>query len=258
MRDSGWNHTERVYMRHCRRNMQQEYDLLCKFRGHGLIVQAFHVGYVRIQGYGELPALLMEHCAGGSLEAFVKDHVRHFGRGLSYEDARQVMIRANNALRALHLKGIGHGDLKMSNFLFTKAKKSPDAPPALADMGQLKLSDLGCAYVFQPGEPRRDSASTPSHRPPELSRQGASDFRAESWLMGCLLLELRSSRPPFPHLPVEDERRGPAELDNPEGPYHALLNDTEKHLLRALLADPVTRLTMSEIYNHPHYSGYFL
>jgi serine/threonine protein kinase len=248
--------TQEQYLQHCQQTMQKEFDLLSKCKGSPHIVQAYYVGVVHVHGYGSLPALLMEYCAGGCLTDYLARCFEFYKTGLSYEDARHIMNSTYTAMCGFHEKGIGHRDLKSHNVLLTKwPPLQPGQPPLpLSEMGEVRVSDLGLAWEFKPGVPCRLTTSTPDYRPPELDSGRASDLTADSWAFGCLLLSARTAQRPFPHLPVGDARRGPGELDNPQGPYHDLLKPDEKALLRELLEQRGQRKILSDVADgHPAY-----
>jgi serine/threonine protein kinase len=108
--------------------------------------------------------LVMEHCAGGSVDAFTRrrplDQAKVFAWGKTLTDT----------LAAVHRHGVVHHDIKPQNLLLT-------------DDGRLKVADFGVA---------NRNWGTRAYMAPELSLGEASsdDVRIDIYALGITLLEL--------------------------------------------------------------------
>lgn len=106
-------------------------------------------------------------------------------------EAGQITLAILGALGALHQKGIVHRDLKPSNvFLSQHGVKLLDfgvAKPALA------RQDQQAALVTQPGV----LVGTPRYMAPEQINGSDADPRSDLFVVGVLLYEMLSGRPPF-------------------------------------------------------------
>jgi serine/threonine protein kinase len=153
------------------------------------------------------------------------------------------------ALKHLHKEhNMCHRDLKTENCLLQAAKPSsvlfgpvsssssvPDAPPQ-DQTYHLKLADLGIAKQFaEEGGCSGTIMYTPTYRAPEMQAGLKHTLNLDVWLLGALVLECRSSLPPFDHLnripglgPEEKmARRGAEELAREDCPYRKLLTPEE-------------------------------
>jgi serine/threonine protein kinase len=238
--------TKADYLMECEADMQQEQKVLSKAAdpvAHPCIVECYQRGWVEVRGHGFYPALLLEYCPGGSLE----DLMRREGPQLSYERTRRFMIEVCYGVRFLHEIGIAHRDIKPANLLLT----------GMPGEEQVKLADLGCALEVTKARVCGQPVCTPAYRAPEMAENGWHDERVDSWLVGCLLLHLRSGKVPWHFLKEGEEgRRGAAQLDNPASPYYSELGltDVEKKVLRDCLADQSFRPPVSELMlKHPKY-----
>jgi serine/threonine protein kinase len=197
-------------------------------RGSQHIIKCFQRGRVQLPGCGyPLPALLLEYCPGGSL--WDKGKV-DAATAACYID--QVM----RGLQAIHQQGLSHSDLKGANCL-------------LDAQGKVKLCDLGLLEEYTQGVCSDTlEGLTPAYRAPEMKVGHFHDQRVDVWMLGCLLLELRSGKLPFKYLegrPDEEERRRREELDNPESDYYQLLGPEEEKMVKECLKVMEVRPTLS-------------
>jgi serine/threonine protein kinase/tetratricopeptide (TPR) repeat protein len=106
-------------------------------------------------------------------------------------EAGQVALSVLNALGALHQKGIVHRDLKPSNiFLASHGVK-------LVDFGLARpfANDLGVTYgnLTVPGV----VMGTPRYMAPEQIEGSVADARSDLFVLGSVLYEMVTGRPPF-------------------------------------------------------------
>jgi Nif-specific regulatory protein len=123
---------------------------------------------------GERPALVLELVRGTSPD----------GARLPAEMIARLSVRLLLALRALHHRGLLHGDLKPGNMLL------PEGPP-LPAAASARLLDLGLARSFHRADGRTLSG-TPAYLAPEARAGGELDERADLYSLGLTLACLLS------------------------------------------------------------------
>lgn len=141
---------------------------------HPNIVSVFDVGEV-----DNLPYIVMEHLAGGSL----KDRIERTGP-LKAGEAARIGIEVANGLAFAHSKGIIHADLKPSNILFD----ANDHP---------KIADFGIART-----PKEDAATpelfaTAMYVAPERIEGKQATIQSDVYGLGLVLYEMLVGKPPF-------------------------------------------------------------
>ncbi|KLU89049.1 CAMKK/META protein kinase [Magnaporthiopsis poae ATCC 64411] len=141
----------------------------------------------------------------------------------------------------LHAQSIIHRDIKPDNLLLTNEDV-------------LKVVDFGVSEMFEKADDMRTakSAGSPAFLPPELcvARHGnVSGTAADIWSMGVSLYCLRYGRIPFdkstPLEIYEAIKTEPLSLPSDEGEDFADL------MGRIMDKDPVRRITMAELREHP-------
>jgi serine/threonine protein kinase/tetratricopeptide (TPR) repeat protein len=106
-------------------------------------------------------------------------------------EAGQVALSVLSALGALHQKGIVHRDLKPSNiFLAKHGVKLVDFGLARPFTGDLEATD---SNLTNPGF----VMGTPRYMAPEQIEGGVVDARSDLFVLGSVLYEMVSGRPPF-------------------------------------------------------------
>jgi len=101
--------------------------------------------------------------------------------------AMRMFEKAASLVTQLHQQGVAHCDIKMDNLL-------------LLD-GELMLSDFSEAVAFMRPEQAilHESRGTEAYQCPEMFKGSGSDVRAaDTWALGCLLLELVTGTVLFP------------------------------------------------------------
>lgn len=138
--------------------------------------------------------VIMEDCACGELWESVK------GWGCPMQLAKHYLMQVVNACDYLRRAGIVHRDLKGENIL-------------IAARGVIKIIDFGTAkdlenpHIKGSGNKARnktfdDYVGTPQFMPPEVIENKFTDFRSDTWSLGCTFYQVFAGVPPF-HGPSE-------------------------------------------------------
>jgi serine/threonine protein kinase len=170
---------------------------------------------------GEVPYLVTTFVPGKPLDAHVKDH-GPLPRG---HVARVGAVLAE-ALRAIHLAGVVHRDVKPANVMLL------DGEPVLIDFGIAHVADE--SRITHTGL----VMGTPGYLSPEII--GGEDVTAATdwWGWGATLAFAATGRPPFGTGPIEvvldRVRRGQSDIEGVDAGLRATLT-------AALSVDPVRR-----------------
>jgi len=156
-----------------RRNFVKEARSLAQI-SHANVVSVYDVGEV-----DNLPYIVMEHLAGGSLRARI-DRAGPLKAG----DAVRIAIEIANGLTFTHSKGIIHSDLKPSNILFDANDHA-------------KIADFGIART-----PKEDGATpelyaTAMYVAPERVEGKQATVQSDVYGLGLVLYEMLVGKPPF-------------------------------------------------------------
>ena len=156
-----------------RRNFVKEARSLAQI-SHANVVSVYDVGEV-----DNLPYIVMEHLAGGSLKARI-DRTGPLKAG----DAARIAIEIANGLTFTHSKGIIHADLKPSNILFDANDHA-------------KIADFGIART-----PKEDAATpelyaTAMYVAPERVEGKHATIQSDVYGLGLVLYEMLVGKPPF-------------------------------------------------------------
>jgi eukaryotic-like serine/threonine-protein kinase len=154
------------------------------------------------------PALITEHCPGGSLAG----RVRAAGP-LPVAEVVEVGRTVGRALADAHRQGITHRDVKPANILLRGTGE-----PALTDFGLSVRSGVDASGAVD--------ALTPAYAAPETLLDGRNDARSDTYSFGATLYALLTGRPPVdrresepPLVLLERVRAGAvAPIDRPDVP----------------------------------------
>lgn len=123
------------------------------------------------------PFIVMEHCEGGSLRAWV-------GSLRNWRDVAAAMVHALLGLNALHEGGGFHRDLKPDNLLLAV---DVGVPGGLV----VKVGDFGLARAPGSRSPMtRGAGGTDGYIAPEIEAGGEYDARADIYSLGVAASEL--------------------------------------------------------------------
>ena len=141
---------------------------------HPHVVKVFKTG----KAFGRF-YIAMELVAGGHLEHQIRE------RGaLPEAEALQLAIEVAQGLRAAHLVGLIHRDIKPGNILLDSA-------------GSAKIVDFGLALMTKGGVAKPDELwATPYYVPPETIEGLEEDYRADVYAFGATFYHVLAGKPP--------------------------------------------------------------
>jgi tRNA A-37 threonylcarbamoyl transferase component Bud32 len=146
------------------------------------LAQLSNPGIVSVYDVGEvenLPYIVMEHLAGGSL----KDRIDLTGP-LKAGDATRIAIEVANGLAFAHSKGIIHADLKPSNILFDANDHA-------------KIADFGIARTPKEDAQTPELYATAMYVAPERVEGKSATVQTDVYGLGLVLYEMLVGKPPF-------------------------------------------------------------
>lgn len=150
-------------------------------REWAIAAQAAGADVVQVHGHGragDWDYLVMEHLPGGDLAGRI-------GRGVTPDEALDLLAQCAGALARLHALGLVHRDVKPANFLLRA-----DGRVVLADFG-LAVPAGTCAPALGQGM----LVGTPRYVAPEQLQGEAATPAADVYGLGVLLYEMLCGRP---------------------------------------------------------------
>ncbi len=129
-----------------------------------------------------LPYLVTEFAAGGSLRDLLKQHQ---APGLPQDMALTILSEICKALQYAHQRQVIHRDLKPENILFN-------------NKGEVLLADFGISMVLANASIERVEfpGGTPSYMAPEQF-EGVISKESDQYALGCIAYEMFTGRKPF-------------------------------------------------------------
>ena len=159
-------------------------------------------------------------------------------KGLSESQASHIFIQLISVLDYLHnVRHVVHRDLKAENVLLDRNNN-------------IRLVDFGLSKAFTRDDPfLKTTCGSPAYVAPEIIREQPYTASADIWSAGILLYAMTVGQLPFNGENISYMLQQIL-LVNPRMPCH--LTPPLRNLLERLLAkDPKSRVTISEIKNHP-------
>ncbi|OLN97238.1 putative serine/threonine-protein kinase HSL1 [Colletotrichum chlorophyti] len=177
--------------------------------------------------------LVLEYVEQGDLF----DYINTNGR-FKEEDAMFIFRQMMSALQYCHSFNICHRDLKPENILLTSDNK-------------VKIADFGMAALHQSSDHRLVTAcGSPHYAAPELLKhKHYRGDKADTWSLGVILYALLAAC-----LPFDDPDIGALLQKTKRGTYEIpeYLSPEAKDLIRRMLvANPDTRISIKEMWQHP-------
>ena len=161
------------------RASREELDLLRRLQ---------HPSVVRLYGAcSEVSTLhlLMEYCAGGSLDDAIDLQSRHHRRPFPRATVESWVRQLLGALAFVHENHVLHRDVKPANVLLTES------------LARAKLADFGVSRQLDASSLAVTCVGTPYYLAPELISGKGYDGRADVWSLGVILYKLLTLRRPF-------------------------------------------------------------
>lgn len=124
--------------------------------------------------------LVMEYVRGRNLAQVIEERGRFTPRQML-----SVLERICSGLRAAHLEGIVHRDMKPANVL-------------LSDNGEIKITDFGLARAASAHTQSATLVATLSHVSPELVSGAPSDSRSDIYAVGIMIYQMLTGKLPYP------------------------------------------------------------
>ncbi|KAF4336341.1 serine threonine kinase [Fusarium beomiforme] len=212
-------------------HLRKEASILRKLN-HSKVVK--YIEYFEENNHPASNVLVMELCAGGSLQDKVNDNPA----GLKREDILQVLLQIGQALDYFHSKGLFHGDIKPRNILIRTWSPVDVVVGDCAEV--MKVNNINV---------HKRPHGTMSFWSPNIWRHwkhaGKSD---DIWALGISLLAMMGQ---LPHLFVKEHRQYPRKCASHARNLYEINpgHDLVQILLRLLEWDHNKRIIASEMVN---------
>lgn len=165
-------------------NQVETEEAIERFLAEGRIVASLnHPNIITIHDIGIADDefyISMEYVKGGDLKQRIKS-------GITPDQALDYLAQLAGGLRAAHLRGVVHRDVKPANILFRA-----DGTPLITDFGIAKQLDtdieLTSTGIF---------LGSPNYISPEQADGRVVDGRSDIYSLGCILYEMLTGSKPF-------------------------------------------------------------
>ena len=127
--------------------------------------------------------LIMEYCAGGDLENYVKTHGR-----VDESIAKRWLSQLVESFIYLQEKHIMHRDIKLANILLTTSDDLTS---------DIRVADFGFARFLDENSFAATQLGTPLFMAPEIFNSESYSFKADVWSLGVLSYEILTGSPVF-------------------------------------------------------------
>ena len=133
-----------------------------------------------IEESGEEIFIVMEYINGQELKKKIESNK------LSIDESLKIIEQISLGLKAAHIKGIVHRDIKSSNIMITPS-------------GQIKIMDFGLAKVRGSSQITKigTTVGTIAYMSPEQARGESADHRSDIWAMGIILYKMLAGNVPY-------------------------------------------------------------
>ena len=199
------------------------------------ILRSFHhPNVIRLYDVIESPKsilIVMEFLPGGELYSVLEQY------RLSEDQARVYFLQVLQGLEYIHCKGYAHRDIKPENLL-------------LDHEGRLKIADFGLSNSLKSGKFLKTRCGSPNYAAPEIiSGEKYCGSEVDVWSLGVVLYALIARELPFddPSIPLLFARIKSGEFKV----QHHFSENLKDLVQRMLTVDPITRINIGQIKNHP-------
>ena len=178
--------------------------------------------------------VVMEYVSGGELF----DYIVSRGR-LTEDEARRIFQQILSGIEYCHYHGVVHRDLKPENLLLDQDHN-------------IKIADFGLSNLIRDGEFLHTSCGSPNYASPEvICGSMYAGPEVDVWSCGVILYALLCGSLPF------DDENIPNLFKKIKNGIYSLpghLSELSRDLIpRLLVVDPLRRITIPEIRQHPWY-----
>ncbi|KPA75086.1 putative protein kinase [Leptomonas pyrrhocoris] len=176
----------------------QEISTMCNLQHPNII----HYFYCEESEEHRVLRVFMEFAGGGTLQSLLKKKGK-----LEFTELRALLQDVVEGLAYIHSQHYVHCDIKTANVL-------------LSAEGKGKIGDFGTAHTVHDGELLYVMQGSPLYMSPECMSAGEEDedghpigysFPSDIWSLGCVAMEMVTTKPPFSHV---KDLKGPAGLTN--------------------------------------------
>lgn len=182
--------------------------------------------------------MVLEYVSGGELYSLIEKKGK-----LAEQECKKYFYQVLTALEYSHKHAVAHRDIKPENILLDEYKN-------------IKLGDFGLSNTMKDGEYMKTPCGSANYAAPEvITGQKYCGTEVDVWSLGVLLFTLIAGTLPFDdqHMPSLVAK---VKTANYVIPFHVpeLVSDLIKKLI---VVNPCSRLTTSEIFEHPWLSDSF-
>nr|CCA13906.1 ser/thr kinase putative [Albugo laibachii Nc14] len=176
--------------------------------------------------------IILEYMENGSLAQFIKK----FGN-LSETLVAMYITQVLRGLAYLHEQGVLHRDVKGANILTTKD-------------GLVKLADFGVAVKLNETQKSNSVVGSPYWMAPEVIEMSGWSFASDIWSVGCTIIELLTTKPPYFDLAPMAALFRIVQDDHPPLPERIspALHD---FIMKCFMKEPRLRASAEELLTHP-------
>ncbi|KAL3513783.1 hypothetical protein ACH5RR_026500 [Cinchona calisaya] len=216
----------------CLKQLNQEIEVLSQL-SHPNIVQ-----YYGSQLAGDKLLVYLERVSGGSVLKLLQEY-GPFGEKVIQSYTRKILC----GLVYLHNRNTIHRDIKGANILVNPK-------------GEVKLADFGMAKHIDSCSSMLSFKGSPYWTAPEVIRNtGVYSLAVDIWSLGCLVLEMATSKPPWSQYEVVSAICKIAnDLEVPEIPNN-LSEEAKSFIKLCLQRNPSARPTAGQLLHHPFIQG---
>jgi len=197
--------------------------------------------------------IAMEYADGGDVSQFIDDQSANGMDGLPEEDARWLFQQLMVALDMIHRLGIVNRDVKLDNMMLHGSWPSPI----------LKICDFGFSKDEAGQSTSKSTCGTPEYMAPEVLFESRYDGKAaDIWSCGVSLYVMLTGVFPFAR-DCDDGINNVLRMQRQftrilQGDYIQLSSnslDCQDLMSRLLHPDPLRRITMAGVMNHPWFKA---
>ncbi|KAJ5073712.1 non-specific serine/threonine protein kinase [Anaeramoeba ignava] len=207
--------------------VQREIRML-KIFWHPHIIRLYEVIYTKTDIF-----MIMEFIEGGELF----DYILKSGK-LSEDQARKFFQQIISGVAYCHQRRVVHRDIKPENLLLDRNHN-------------VKVADFGLSNIMEDGNFLTTSCGSPNYASPEvISGNHYAGPEIDVWSCGVVLYALLCGRLPFDEEQISVLFQK-IKLGKFRPPLETLSDSSKNLISRMLEVDPVKRITIDEIMQHP-------